>query len=577
MASRQHGNPPPRRSLVARSEPARSASVPLSPSGSVGHSSVGSASVDLAGFDEPEEKTEVASFHPRPSERRDDAQTLHEFDLDPAALDRLRGAMQRKVRSDPPSEGVRTPSAPAVEASLEPLGAGVFAEVASPTAARLGGYALEAELARSSKTAVYRALDPGQGRTVVVRELLDAPDEARARLDRLAPRLLAAARVGHPHVVRPVDVGRDGLRCFVVHGFAPGDSLEAWVAGRGPLSLLRALEVGRDLARGLTAVHAAGVVHGDVRPGRAFLGPDRWVRLAGLGLEPTTDAERFPSLQAPELAWGAAPSPASDVYALAGLLYVALAGALPFDPRDARSLTDALDRQVPSLRIPGLPSDIEALLVSMLDPAPEQRPSAGAVAERLGRAATRVEGQGGAADTATLRLDWARMGARAAAGFLVVLAGALALHGSGGATRWLTVHGGAVVSSSALGFALLLELVRLGELPLAALARLLLRLRDGAALLGCGLLLAGGLGGGAAGLDRAAALGALGAAAAFTFGSALCAEVARARADRGRGRTLAVLGDLRLSLWRRLALPYFAGLCALAGVHAVLRAYFGGP
>src|SRR4051812_31944394 len=117
---------------------------------------------------------------------------------------------------------------------------------------------------------VHLALDP-DGRAValkVLREHVGADPEARARLRREVEIL---RRVHSPHVAEVLGADLEGERPYLATRFVPGRTLEDHVRAEGPLELADVVRVGLVLGQALTAIHAAGVVHRDVKPANVML------------------------------------------------------------------------------------------------------------------------------------------------------------------------------------------------------------------------------------------------------------------------------------------------------------------
>lgn len=253
------------------------------------------------------------------------------------------------------------------------------------------------KLGGGSTGEVFRAYDPILDREVALklwRSDPAAPAAARRHFLQEARRL---ARVRHPNVVvvHGADVrdGRVGLWTDLV----AGTTLEQWLAQEGPLSAEEAALIGLDLCRALAAVHAAGLVHGDVkaanvmreRGGRNVLmdfgaGVD-WARKDRHGTAAGTVGT--PIAMAPELLRGEPPSPASDIYSLGVLLYRLVSGRYPVE---ANTLAELQERHrqgaFSALRDvrPDLPADVAAVVGRALAPASGDRyPSAGAMEHAL--------------------------------------------------------------------------------------------------------------------------------------------------------------------------------------------------
>lgn len=199
-------------------------------------------------------------------------------------------------------------------------------------------YELGDELGRGGFGVVYRARRRSDRHASAAKVLLEPPDaEQLARLEREATTL---RDLRHPRLVafHGLFQGADG-DLVLVYDEAPGDPLDEVLKGDLP-----ALEAARswclDVAEALRALHAAGVVHRDLKPGNLILGPDDHVTLLDFGLARSTDqgatvtAEGLilgtPAYMAPELFRGEPASPASDVYALGCLVHDLAHGRPPF-------------------------------------------------------------------------------------------------------------------------------------------------------------------------------------------------------------------------------------------------------
>ncbi|WP_328313744.1 protein kinase [Streptomyces sp. NBC_00442] len=261
-----------------------------------------------------------------------------------------------------------------------------------------GRYRLLSPLGRGGMGVVWRARDEVLGREVAVKEVrapaaLDTPEVRRlyARLEREA---WAAARISHRNVVTVYDVaaedGRPWIVMELVRGLALSDVLEA----RGPLAPQRAALIGAEVLAALRAAHEAGVVHRDVKPANVLLADDGRVVLTDFGIATVAGSQTLtmtgevvgsPEFLAPERALGRTPGPASDLWSLGVLLYVAVEGRSPFRLDTPLSTLRAVvdDALPPPRRAGALAPVIEGLLRK--DPA--QRLPADEAEHRLRRVA----------------------------------------------------------------------------------------------------------------------------------------------------------------------------------------------
>lgn len=130
---------------------------------------------------------------------------------------------------------------------------------------------------------VYRAWDPRLGRDVAIK-VLPADVAADAdRVSRLAREARTTATLNHPNILSVFDIGQDGPVTFVVAELLEGQTLREALAS-GPLPLGRALDIAVQMATGLAAAHASGVVHRDLKPENVFITADGRVKVLDFGL-----------------------------------------------------------------------------------------------------------------------------------------------------------------------------------------------------------------------------------------------------------------------------------------------------
>lgn len=220
---------------------------------------------------------------------------------------------------------------------------------------RIGRFEVDAAVGAGAMGAVFSARDPALGRQVAIKVLQSGAGEASgARLEREAR---ALARVNHPNVVTIYEVGDVDGQPFIAMEFVSGQTLREWGAGKSPAAVLDAYCAA---ARGLSAVHAAGLVHRDFKPANVLVGEDGVVRVADFGLvrdpvdAPSSAAQAppadwtgtrtgavlgTPAYMAPEQIHGGVVGPAADQFAFCAALYEALTGSLPTSHRTGAPLS----------------------------------------------------------------------------------------------------------------------------------------------------------------------------------------------------------------------------------------------
>lgn len=323
----------------------------------------------------------------------------------------------------------------------------------------LGGYRLEAVAGRGGMGIVYRATQLRLERAVALKVI--APELAsdpvfRTRFQREA-RLMAA--VDHPHVIPVYEADEADEQLFLSMRWVLGGDLATDIAGAGGLEPVRAQRLLAQIAGALDAVHAHGLVHGDLKPANVLIEPrdggeHAYLSDFGAGrqVDATATGQWLGTIDyvAPETLRGEAPDDRSDRYGLACVVFEALTGAPPFHRDTAWATMWAHGNEPPPSaceRRPALPRAVDAVLARGLAKDPDARyPSA----ERLLQALSDALGTGRGAPTAAVEsgappggstplLRRRRRGVIAVAGVLIaaaaVAAGVIAASGSSAPVR----------------------------------------------------------------------------------------------------------------------------------------------
>jgi eukaryotic-like serine/threonine-protein kinase len=321
--------------------------------------------------------------------------------------------------------------------------AGPTAEAPRPSDAEwplpwsFGGYELLEKLGRGGVGVVYKARQLGLNRLVALKQLRAGPYAEPEERARFRTEGEALARVRHPNVVQVYEVGDYAGQPYLSMELVGGGSLARRLAG-APLPAGEAARVVEAVARAVQAIHRAGVVHRDLKPGNVLLEADGTAKVSDFGLAKLLDVESehthtgailgTASYMAPEQAEGRSRhvGPTTDVWALGAILYECLTGHRPFQGASrAATLEQVRHREPPRPRHwRPVSRDLEAVCLKCLEKEPTQRyPSAEALADDLGRwlegKPTRVRplGWAGRAKRALARHPW-----RGAAAALCLLA-----------------------------------------------------------------------------------------------------------------------------------------------------------
>jgi serine/threonine-protein kinase len=209
--------------------------------------------------------------------------------------------------------------------------------------------------------------------------------------DRLRQEALTLSSLSHPNIASVFDFGSHGELDYLVMEYVPGVTLDVLLRG-GPLDWTEAARLGAQLARGLAAAHAAGVVHRDIKPGNLRVTPDGLLKILDFGVAAHTaggprrdttatvvDAGPVAgTLQymAPERLRGEGSDPCADIFSAGTVLYEMACGRPPFtDTHPVRLIEAILNGQVPlpSQVYPNVHPGLERIIIRALEPLPARR------------------------------------------------------------------------------------------------------------------------------------------------------------------------------------------------------------
>ncbi|MFB9367942.1 serine/threonine-protein kinase [Kitasatospora sp. NPDC001664] len=258
-------------------------------------------------------------------------------------------------------------------------------------------YTVQQVIGRGSAGTVW--LGEGPDGPVAVKLLREDLASDQVLVGRFVQERAALTSLDHPNVVEVRDMVVDGDDLALVMELVQGTDLRSRLEREGALAPAVAVSVIADVADGLAAAHAAGIVHRDVKPENVLLdlaapaGPGGAPRakLTDFGIARLVDAPRrtratriigTPDYLAPEIIEGLEPRAAVDIYALATVLYELLTGFTPFGGGHTGAvLRRHVTEQVPA--VPGLPEGLSRIITECLAKAPASRLRAAELATRL--------------------------------------------------------------------------------------------------------------------------------------------------------------------------------------------------
>ncbi|MBK7878241.1 MAG: protein kinase [Planctomycetes bacterium] len=246
---------------------------------------------------------------------------------------------------------------------------------------------------------VHSAIDPVLERKIAVKTLAQGAFASSAQRERFLSEARKLARVEHPNVVRIHAVEELDGALRIQLELVEGRTLEEWIRDDGPLDPVEAARVGIELCRALAAIHAAGLVHCDLKPENVLRERGGRIVVLDLGVarvaNSTEEARVHPSggtplFMAPEQFRGTGPiGPPADLFALGVVLYWLVSAARPFEGASYAELRERVLRgaHVPLLdRRPDVPVGLAAVVEHALAVEPGDRFASAGEMERALRA-----------------------------------------------------------------------------------------------------------------------------------------------------------------------------------------------
>ena len=253
----------------------------------------------------------------------------------------------------------------------------------------LARYQIQGEIGRGMMGVVYRALDPALGRIVAlktVHSVFPLPaEQQKAFEERFLSEARVAAGLSHPAIVVVHDVGRDpeSGALFIAFEYLQGQTLSELTA-TGALDWREAFRIAGRLAEALHHAHARGVVHRDIKPGNVMVLPTGDPKIMDFGIakiassQLTAAGEFFgtPSYMSPEQALGESVDARSDIFSLGSVTYLMLTGTKAFEATSVPAVLNKVARNdppPPSQFVPGLPADVDLIVMRSLAKRPSER------------------------------------------------------------------------------------------------------------------------------------------------------------------------------------------------------------
>ena len=256
--------------------------------------------------------------------------------------------------------------------------------MADASISAIGKYRIIELVGEGAMGVVYRAHDSVLDRNVAIKVM----NESIARQDDLRKRFLheaqAAASLQHPNVVCIYDLGDSDGHLYIAMEFIQGVDLERLIELGEPLSLQARLDIIIDVLTGLSFAHKRGIVHRDIKPanirvaedGRAKIMDFGVAHLASSSMTSTGSILGTPTYMAPEQITEGKTSPATDIFAVGGVLYQVLTLKKPFEAPTLQNLFFKIITETPRTiteLMPGLPPALDRIVRKAMAKEPTDR------------------------------------------------------------------------------------------------------------------------------------------------------------------------------------------------------------
>ena len=261
---------------------------------------------------------------------------------------------------------------------------------------QLGGYEVSGVVGAGAMGVVLKASDKSLDRTVAIKVLSPHLASNGAARKRFAREAKAAAAVLHPNVIAIHGVSNDQSLPHLVMPYVRGTSLQKRISDEGSLPINEVLRIGAQIAAGLAAAHAQGLVHRDIKPANILLeeGVER-VAITDFGLARAVDDASLtrtgiiagtPQYMSPEQSRGESLDQRSDLFSLGSVMYAMCVGRPPFRSETTYGVIQRInnDQPTPIREInPDVPDWLAAIVMKLIAKSPDDRFKSAAYAAEL--------------------------------------------------------------------------------------------------------------------------------------------------------------------------------------------------
>jgi serine/threonine protein kinase len=255
----------------------------------------------------------------------------------------------------------------------------------------IGKYRIKGELGRGGMGAVYLAEQPGLGREVAIKELIQSAAADPVALKRFLQEAQVMARTSHPNLVQVHDIELMGTANYIVLEFVRGKSLRDRMNQQLVL-LPQAFAIMHGVLQALDYAHRHAIVHRDMKPENVLMSDEGAVKVADFGIARLTDESGVggtatktgttvgtPQYMSPEQVASSKVDGRSDLYSAGIMFYELVTSQPPFTSSEADGPFTLMAKHVqappmpPSVRKPGLDAGLEDVIMKSLAKRPEDR------------------------------------------------------------------------------------------------------------------------------------------------------------------------------------------------------------
>jgi predicted Ser/Thr protein kinase len=269
-------------------------------------------------------------------------------------------------------------------------------------------YELEELVGTGGMSSVFRAHDRLLDRKVALKILHEQYTADADYVERFRREARSVAALSHPNIVTVIDRGDHEGRQFIVFEYVEGENLKRLIERRGPAPVAMALELGIQIARGLSFAHQQGLVHRDVKPQNVLLNGNNEAKVTDFGIARSLDVQRGMTQTgtvlgtsdyiAPEQAQGQRVDEHTDVYSLGVVLFELLTSRVPFPGENFVAVAMRhINEPPPSIREqrPDVPERVDAAVRKAMAKDPRDRfPTMTDLCKELEACLAEVQGAG---------------------------------------------------------------------------------------------------------------------------------------------------------------------------------------